>query len=164
MVEQVTTLAGVHAVLPPHRYTQAELTAAFTEMCLGPDDNQALLARLHALSRRSLPLRAPQLQHADLVLNPITREVSRGGRRLSLTRTEYVLLEMLLRRSGIVLSRETLIEGVWGFGAEVENNTLEVFIGQLRAKVDRESPDKLIHTIRGVGYVMRDDVCDDGPK
>ncbi len=125
---------------------------------------EVLLARLHALSRRSLPMRAPQLQHADLVLNPVTHEVSRGGRKLSLTRTEYVLLEMLLRRSGIVLSRETLIEGVWGFDAEVETNTLEVFIGQLRAKVDRESANKLIHTIRGVGYVVRDDAREEEPR
>ncbi len=121
---------------------------------------EVLLARLHALSRRSLPLRAPQLQLADLALNPVTREVSRGSRKLSLTKTEYALLEMLLRRSGFVLPRETLIEGVWGFNAEVEDNTLEVFIGQLRAKVDRESPNKLIHTVRGVGYVIREE----GPK
>jgi len=117
---------------------------------------EVLLARLHALSRRSLPLRAPQLQHSDLVLDPVTREVSRGGRKLSLTKTEYILLEMLLRRSGMVLPRDVLIEAVWGFGAQVESNTLEVFIGQLRAKVDRDFPTKLIHTIRGVGYVMRD--------
>ena len=121
---------------------------------------EVLLARLHALSRRNLPLRAPWLQLADLTLNPVTREVLRGGRKLSLTKTEYALLEMLLRRSGMVLSRETLIEGVWGFDAEVEDNTLEVFIGQLRAKVDRESPIKLIHTIRGVGYVIREE----GPR
>ena len=125
---------------------------------------EVLLARLHALSRRSLPLRAPQLRQADLVLDPVTREVSRGGRKLSLTRTEYILLEMLLRRSGMVLSRETLIEGVWGFDSEVESNTLEVFIGQLRAKVDRESPNKLIHTIRGVGYVVRENAREDEPK
>jgi DNA-binding response OmpR family regulator len=118
---------------------------------------EVLLARLHALSRRGIPSRPSQLRYADLALDPITRDVSRGDRKLSLTRTEYILLEMLLRRSGMVLSRETLIEGVWGFEAEVENNTLEVFIGQLRAKVDRDSSNKLIHTIRGVGYVLRDD-------
>ena len=129
---------------------------------LGADDYlvkpfafDVLLARLRAVSRRG-PIPQPvQLQVQDLTLNPASREVTRGGRRVSLTRTEYGLLELLMRRAGRVVTRENLIEAVWGFDSEVRSNTLDAFIRLLRDKVDVEGEAKLIHTVRGVGYCLR---------
>ena len=92
---------------------------------------------------------------ADLVLDTVTREVVRGSMSLSLTRTEYSLLERLMSRAGGVVTREFLMESVWGLDREVENNTLDVFVRLLRAKVDGAGDQKLIHTIRGVGYMIR---------
>src|ERR1700676_5253695 len=129
---------------------------------LGADDYlvkpfafDVLLARLHAVSRRG-PIPQPvKLQVRDLTLNPASREVTRGGRRVSLTRTEYGLLELLMRRAGRVVTRENLIEAVWGFDSEVRSNTLDAFIRLLRDKVDVGGEEKLIHTVRGVGYCLR---------
>jgi DNA-binding response OmpR family regulator len=129
---------------------------------LGADDYlvkpfafDVLLARLRAVSRRGpIPQPVP-LQVQDLTLNPASREVARGGRRVSLTRTEYGLLELLMRRGGRVVTRENLIEAVWGFDSEVRSNTLDAFIRLLRDKVDVEGETKLIHTVRGVGYCLR---------
>ena len=129
---------------------------------LGADDYlvkpfsfEVLLARLQAVSRRG-PIPQPvRLQVADLTLNPAAREVMRGGRRIALTRTEYGLLELLMKRAGRVVSRDNLIEAVWGFDSEVRNNTLDAFIRLLREKVDAASETKLIHTVRGVGYCLR---------
>ena len=90
-----------------------------------------------------------------MVLDPATREVSRGGVRLALTRTEYGLLERLMDRAGKVVPRRHLIESVWGFDREIEDNTLDVFVRLLRSKVDGNGRTKLIHTMRGVGYVIR---------
>jgi DNA-binding response OmpR family regulator len=115
-----------------------------------------LLARLRAVSRRG-PIPEPvPLQAADLTLNPATREVTRAGRKIGLTRTEYSLLELLLKRAGRVVPREHLIESVWGFDAEVRSNTLDAFIRLLRDKVDTVGEGKLIHTVRGVGYCLRE--------
>jgi len=110
---------------------------------LGADDYlikpfsfDVLLARLRAVSRRG-PIPQPvSLQVVDLSLNPASREVMRGARRISLTRTEYSLLELLMRRAGRVVPRDNLIEAVWGFDSEVRNNTLDAFIRLLRDKVD----------------------------
>jgi len=129
---------------------------------LGADDYlvkpfsfEVLLARLRAVSRRG-PIPQPvTLQVADLTLNPAAREVTRGGRRVALTRTEYSLLELLMKRAGRVVARENLIEAVWGFDTEVRNNTLDAFIRLLREKVDAPDDIKLIHTVRGVGYCLR---------
>jgi DNA-binding response OmpR family regulator len=129
---------------------------------LGADDYlvkpfpfEVLLARLRAVSRRG-PIPQPvTLRVADLSLNPASREVARGKRRIALTRTEYSLLELLIRRAGRVASRESLIEAVWGYDAEVRNNTLDAFIRLLRDKVDADDEIKLIHTVRGVGYCLR---------
>jgi DNA-binding response OmpR family regulator len=129
---------------------------------LGADDYlvkpfafDVLLARLNAVSRRG-PIPQPvTLQVADLTLNPAAREVARSGRRIALTRTEYGLLELLMKRAGRVVSRDNLIEAVWGFDSEVRSNTLDAFIRLLRDKVDAVSETKLIHTIRGVGYCLR---------
>ena len=129
---------------------------------LGADDYlvkpfsfEVLLARLRAVARRGPIAQPVTLQVADLTLNPASREVVRGKRRITLTRTEYSLLELLMRRAGRVATRENLIEAVWGYDAEVRNNTLDAFIRLLRDKVDVAGDLKLIHTVRGVGYCLR---------
>jgi DNA-binding response OmpR family regulator len=114
-----------------------------------------LLARLRAVKRRALVSQPLLLQVGDLVLDPATREVSRGGTRISLTRTEYSLLEQLIYRAGTVVRRQSLIEAVWGFDRDIEDNTLDVFMRLLRCKVQDDTRQKLIHTVRGVGYVLR---------
>jgi DNA-binding response OmpR family regulator len=116
-----------------------------------------LLARLRAVKRRALVAQDPHLKVADLVLDPASREVLRGEERVSLTRTEYSLLERLMYRSGKVVSRRSLIESVWGFDREIEENTLDAFMHLLRNKVDAPGRPKLIHTVRGVGYMIRSD-------
>src|SRR5579863_4932929 len=110
------------------------------------------VARLHAVSRRGSAVRASKLKAADLVLDPSTHEVHRGDALISLTRKEYLLLELLMRNAGRVLRRETIINTVWGAHEEVESNTLDVFIKHLRSKVDNGYKEKLIHTVRGFGY------------
>jgi len=122
-----------------------------------PFSFEVLLARMRALIRRGPVSRPVAMQVADLVLNPATREASRGGKPIALTRTEYSLLEFLMRRSGQVISRTTLIEAIWGFEREIESNTLDAFISLLRAKVDSGRRAKLIHTVRGVGYTLKED-------
>jgi DNA-binding response OmpR family regulator len=114
-----------------------------------------LLARLRALQRRSTSRPQNRLKVSDLVLDPESREVSRAGVPLTLTRTEYNLLERLMYRAGKVVPRNTLIEAVWGFDREIEENTLDAFVRLLRHKVDREGLPKLILTVRGVGYMIR---------
>lgn len=114
-----------------------------------------LLARLRAVKRRALVPQPTVFQVDDLVLDPATREVFRGGVRLALTRTEYGLLERLMDRAGKVIPRRQLIDSVWGFDRDIEGNTLDVFVRSLRSKVDGNGRKKLIHTTRGVGYVIR---------
>ena len=114
-----------------------------------------LLARLRAVRRRARVPQPIQLQVGDLVVDPATREVSRDGARISLTRTEYSLLEQLFYRAGTVVRRQSLIEAVWGFDRDIEDNTLDVFVRLLRGKVQDDTRQKLIHTVRGVGYVLR---------
>ena len=120
-----------------------------------PFSFEVLLARLRAVSRRGQIPQPVCLQAGDLSLNPATREVRRGARRISLTRTEYGLLETLMRRAGSVVARDTLIDNVWGVGSDIENNTLDAFMRLLRGKVDVADESKLIHTARGVGYCLR---------
>jgi DNA-binding response OmpR family regulator len=116
---------------------------------------EVLLARLHAVSRRGPIPQSTPLQVKDLTLNPASREVMRQGRRIALTRTEYSLMELLIRRAGRVVTRDNLIEAVWGFDSEVRSNTLDAFIRLLREKVDAVGEAKLIHTVRGIGYCLR---------
>jgi two-component system response regulator MprA len=111
-----------------------------------------LFARLRAIARRGVSPMPPQLRVADLLLNPATHSVSRGERPIALTRTEYQLLEFMMRHPDRVLVRDVLIEAVWSPGTKVEDNTLEVFIKTLRQKVDGGAAVKLIHTVRGFGY------------
>jgi two-component system OmpR family response regulator len=112
-----------------------------------------LLARLRAVSRRGAIPRAVILEIADVRLDPGSRRVTRGDEPLSLTPREYQLLELLMRNAGRAVSRETILESVWGFNSDVSENTVEVFMRQLRLKVDTEEP-KLIHTVRGYGYMI----------
>ena len=124
---------------------------------------EELLARLRALLRRRTPDElgassggAKQLQFADLTLDPDTREVRRGERPISLTRTEFALLELLLANARRVLTRAQILEQVWGYDFPTTGNALEVYIGYLRRKTEAEGEPRLIHTVRGVGYVLRD--------
>lgn len=112
---------------------------------------EELLARLRAVSRRGPIPRAPLLRQADLVLNPATHEVSRNGRPIALTRTEFSLLELLLRNVGRVVTRDMILDTIW-MSEPVESGNLNAFISLLRLKVDRGHPVKLIQTVRGTGY------------
>jgi two-component system response regulator MprA len=117
-----------------------------------------LLARLRALLRRVVPAEGADdevLSFADLTMNLATREVTRGARRIDLTRTEFTLLEMFLRRPRRVLERSFILEEVWGFDFPTTANSLEVYVGYLRRKTEAEGEPRLIHTVRGVGYVLR---------
>jgi DNA-binding response OmpR family regulator len=120
-----------------------------------PFSIDVLLARLRAVSRRGAIPRSPCLQLADLKLDPATRSVTRGGEPVHLTPHEYRLLELLMRNAGRVVSRDTILDSVWGFDSEVGENTLEVFMRLLRHKVDTREP-KLIQTVRGFGYTIRE--------
>ena len=133
----------------------AGLNLGADDYLVKPFSFDVLLARLRAVSRRG-PIPQPvHLQVEDLMLNPASREVARAGRRVALTRTEYSLLELLMRRAGRVVTRENLIEAVWGFDSDVRSNTLDAFIRLVRDKVDVAGEQKLIHTVRGVGYCLR---------
>jgi len=131
---------------------------------LGADDYMTkpfsfdeLVARLRAVKRRALVAQEINLRVADLILDPASREVLRGESRIMLTRTEYNLLERLMYRAGKVVPRRALIEAVWGFDREIEENTLDAFMHLLRNKIDPPGRPKLIHTVRGVGYMIRPD-------
>ena len=115
-----------------------------------------LLARLRAVSRRGAPPQSTRLQVADLVLDPASHDVFRGDRKILLTRTEFRLLEFLMRRAGRVVSRNSILDAVWGLDQNVENNTLDVFIKLLRSKIDNGHERRLIYTVRGFGYSLRE--------
>jgi two-component system, OmpR family, response regulator len=120
-----------------------------------PFSIDVLLARLRAVSRRGAIPRPVCLNAGDLVLDPAGHQVTRNGKPVSLTPREYRLLELLMRNLGRVVSRDTILESVWGAGTDVSENTVEVFVRHLRLKVDTEEP-KLIHTVRGFGYRMQE--------
>jgi two-component system, OmpR family, response regulator MprA len=119
---------------------------------------EELLARLRALLRRTHGdvTDDESLTFADLSLDPGTREVRRGDRQIRLTRTEFSLLELLLRNPRQVLSRARILEEVWGYDFPTTENSLEVYIGYLRRKTEAEGENRLIHTVRGVGYALRE--------
>jgi two-component system response regulator MprA len=129
---------------------------------LGADDYltkpfsfEVLLARIRALLRRGPAVSPVKLRVGDLELDPGSHEVTRRGTAVNLTRTEFNLLEYLMRREGQVIPRDTLIEAVWGYDRNIENNTLDAFIRLLRSKVEGDGGSRIIHTVRGVGYVAR---------
>ena len=134
----------------------AGLNAGADDYLTKPFAFEVLLARLHAVARRGPAVQDVRLVVGDLVLNPSTRVVTRGARVLSLTRTEFGLLEYLMRRAGHVVSRRALIDGVWGPDRDVETNTVDAFVKLLRQKVDDEGAPPLVHTERGVGYCIRE--------
>ena len=111
-----------------------------------------LVARLRALARRGRGALPQVLRVGDLVMDLHTHDVNRAGIHIELSRTEYLLLEILMKNANRVVRRQTLVDAVWGFSHSVENNTLDAFIRLLRKKVDQNYRDKLLHTVRGFGY------------
>jgi len=120
-----------------------------------PFERQELLARLRALLRRRPPRGSASLTVGDLTLNPDTHEVRRGERAVDLTQREFELLEYLMRNERIVISRQRLLDEVWGYDPFSMTNTIEVFVSNLRRKLEAGGEPRLLHTIRGAGYVLR---------
>ena len=128
---------------------------------LGADDYltkpfafEEFLARVRALLRRGTGQRAPVLKLADLTLDPATRTVTRDGRRITLTTREYALLEYFLRNVGRVLSRPMIAQHVWGLDFDPESNIIDVYVGYVRRKIDGDGERRLLHTVRGAGYML----------
>jgi two-component system response regulator MprA len=134
----------------------AGLDAGADDYLVKPFALEELLARLRALLRRTAAPDDEVLRFADLSLDPATREVTRGERSIELTRTEFLLLELLLRNARQVLPREVIFDRVWGYDFGANSNSLEVYVGYLRRKTEAEGESRLVHTVRGVGYVLRD--------
>ena len=132
------------------------LDAGADDYLTKPFSLRVLLARLRALARRAVRPPLNSLRVGDLELEPQSRSVTRAGRDIPLTATEFRLLEFLMRRAGRAASRSAIIEAVWGFDSDVEGNTVDAFIKLLRDKADSAGP-KLIHTVRGYGYILRED-------
>jgi DNA-binding response OmpR family regulator len=116
---------------------------------------EELLARVEALSRRTPTMSAPVLKVADLLLDKNTRTVTRAGEEIELTPKEYTVLEYLMRHAGRVMSRTLITEYAWGYHFDPGTNIVDVVINHLRKKIDSAQAVKLIHTVRGVGYVVR---------
>ena len=135
-----------------------------TGLDLGADDYlskpfafEEFLARVRALLRRGGGGPAPVLRLADLTLDPSTREVRRGDRRIELTAREHTLLEYFLRNAGRVLTRPMLAQHVWGLDFDPESNVVDVYVGYLRRRIEKQGERRLLHTVRGVGYVLKDE-------
>ena len=121
-----------------------------------PFERQEFLARIRALLRRRPPRGSASLSVGDLKLNPDTREVLRGGREIELTNREFELLEYLMRNERLVVSRERLLDEVWGYDPMAATNTIDVFISNLRRKLESGDEPRLLHTKRGAGYVLKE--------
>jgi two-component system, OmpR family, response regulator MprA len=120
-----------------------------------PFERQELLARIRALLRRRPPRGTASMEVGDLVLNPDTREVRRDEREIELTNREFELLEFLMRNERLVVSRERLLDEVWGYDPMAATNTIDVFISNLRRKLEAGGESRLLHTKRGAGYVLK---------
>lgn len=134
----------------------AGLDAGADDYLVKPFAFDELLARIRALLRRRGAAEEEVLQFADLTLHPATREVRRGGRPIDLTAKEFDILETFMRHPRQVLTREQLYERIWGYDFSGESNIIEVYIRYLRAKLEANGEPRLIHTVRGVGYVLRE--------
>jgi two-component system response regulator MprA len=135
----------------------AGLDAGADDYLVKPFALDELLARVRALLRRAIPGsdRAP-LRYADVELDPVAHEARRGGRPIELTRTEFLLLELFMRHPRQVLTRSVIFENVWGYDFGPTSNSLEVYMGYLRRKTEAGGEPRLLHTVRGVGYVLRE--------
>jgi two-component system, OmpR family, response regulator MprA len=132
------------------------LDAGADDYVVKPFALEELLARARALLRRSGVAGDQRLRFSDLTLDPVTREVRRDARAIELSRTEYNLLELFLLNPRRVLTREVIFDRVWGYDFGPTSNTLEVYVGYLRRKTEAEGEPRLIHTVRGVGYVLKE--------
>lgn len=135
----------------------AGLDAGADDYMIKPFAVDELLARVRALLRRTSAVNSQaELRVGDLVLNPMKREVKRGQRTLNLTKTEFDLLELLMQEPGIVHTRDQIYETIWGYGFETGSKSLDVYIGYLRRKTEEGGESRMVYTVRGVGYVVRE--------
>jgi DNA-binding response OmpR family regulator len=130
------------------------LDSGVDDYLIKPFAFEELFARLRALSRRKAASASLSYRVEDLELDPVAHAASRNGRPISLTRTEFLLLEFMMRNPHALLRRDVIINAVWGYERTVENNTLDAFMKQLRSKVDSGFENRLIHTVRGFGYKL----------
>ncbi|MEU6054050.1 response regulator transcription factor [Streptomyces xanthochromogenes] len=134
----------------------AGLQAGGDDYLVKPFALQELVLRLHALLRRRPPARHDVVRACGLVIDPAARTAHLDGRPLDLTRREYTLLEVLARNAGLVLSRDQLLERVWGYDFDVRTDAVDTFVSYLRRKLEADGAPRLVHTVRGVGFVLRE--------